>query len=43
MESPFVALFYDLMAEADYDPQRIDWGRVAVSPVVVPPPPPPPR
>lgn len=44
MESPFVALFYDLMAQAAYDPRRIDWRRVAVRPPAEdPPPPPPPR
>lgn len=44
MESPFVALFYDIMAAADYDSQRIDWSRVAVRPQAAdPPPPPPPR
>jgi hypothetical protein len=40
MECPFVALFYDMMKEANYDPAHIDWREVAVP---TPPPPPPPR
>jgi hypothetical protein len=43
MESPFVELFYDLMEQAGYDPERIDWREVAPTTSLLPPPPPPPR
>lgn len=41
MESPFLITFYEVMQQAGYDPERIDWREVAGE--ASPPPPPSPR